>query len=244
MTDFIYKDHIPANARILIDYKAKEKVKFAYPIKWTYKKALDTLVKPTVVGWWIWFNFQVGMTLAFLYLLFNIFDIIRKLYGNGIHYHIASISSINPSANISFTGWISIGVVIEIILVPNILMLWIRKNPEWLSMNFPKINAWISKVHSETKRITFHSKDINRKKLIIPVFENVFLDYKCYGDFGKSLAKIEIFEYPFSYFYKTGKLFWFMPKGKTEKVKNDTLFRAVFHFNKIPKEGRMDVVFI
>lgn len=52
MDNFVYKDYIPANARILIDYKAKEKVRFSYPRKWTYWKAVRELAYPIIFFSW------------------------------------------------------------------------------------------------------------------------------------------------------------------------------------------------
>ena len=42
MADFTYKDYIPANARVLVDYTKppQDRVKFSYPERMSYKKAL------------------------------------------------------------------------------------------------------------------------------------------------------------------------------------------------------------
>ena len=42
MPDFTYKDYKPANARVLVDYTKppQDRVKFSYPERMSYKKAL------------------------------------------------------------------------------------------------------------------------------------------------------------------------------------------------------------
>jgi len=241
MAKLIYKDYLPANARVLVDYKAKERVKFSYPVNRTYKKALEDIAAPAIGGWWYWLNLQVIMTSILVYFIFYTG---KWLFVNGIHLSIMSSTSWLPGLSLSALNWIVFGLVVEGVMVPKLMMWWVRRNPEWLSLNYPKINAWLLKHISETKRVTFHSTDVRRKRVIIPMFENAVLDYKCYGDFGKQLTRIEIMEYPFNYFGKEGSLFWFLPWMYVWKDKNETLFRAVFHFDGVPTDGRLDVVFI
>jgi len=76
---------------------------------------------------------------------------------------------------------------------------------------------------------------LNSKTFQIPIFSNVFLDYKVTGEFSQFLSKVEIKEYEF----KT------IRKGifKNNKDDNEEHWFANFYFSKIPKTGELKVWF-
>lgn len=125
--------------------------------------------------------------------------------------------------------------------IPAIIILYLSRNKEKLSNWIPKLGYWSSLLVGKIKEKQFVPIDVSNKMIIIPSFNNMFLNYECKKDFNKYLTKVEIFELPFSYkLIRTIRL-PFMKKTKIEK--NDYSFRAVFHFTKNPRKGSMLVQF-
>lgn len=59
MNKFVYKDYCPANARVIVDYTANEKVKFSYPIEWSYRKAVWFRAYQTVISFWVSLHIRI-----------------------------------------------------------------------------------------------------------------------------------------------------------------------------------------
>ncbi len=154
-------------------------------------------------------------------------------------------------SNLTIFDFLLIGFILQLIIIPGGIIIWMKYNQRWVVDNFPKINAWIVKSYSESKQVTFHNTDIVDNKAIIPVFDNIFMNYKCYGEFGRHLRKVEILELPFNFILQDGAMIFgerylrgLIRKNKRIKERNDVLFRAVFYFDQVPTSGRMDVMFI
>jgi len=230
MSEFTYKEYLPLNARIIIDYNQKkgEKVKFSYPKEMEYKKAVWKSGYPTINGFWLVLNIQF-----FMYVLVPFF-IIRWISD---YYHIFGLQT--ATGLIIDTHLIAIGIV-EIFTVPIIVTFYLSRNKEKLSTWIPKMGYLSGKLLGFLKEMDFTPKDItNENKAIIPIFSNVTLKWFPDGDFNKYLEKIEILELPFHYKIR---FFWWLKKWKA--LQNDYLFRAVFHFSQKPENGSMKVEFI
>lgn len=80
--------------------------------------------------------------------------------------------------------------------------------------------------------------ELKTKVYEIPIFDNVFLEYKATKDFGKYLERIEVVEHDF-WCISLG-LF----SGKEKKTRNVDYWKVRFHFKKIPKEGLLRVDYI
>jgi hypothetical protein len=65
----VYHDYIPANARIVIDYKAHEKVKFSYPVEWTFWKAVWKRGVIVYINFWAGLHYLIVKWL--IGILFN-----------------------------------------------------------------------------------------------------------------------------------------------------------------------------
>ena len=237
MSEVIYKDYLPANARILVDYRAKEKVKFSYPIEWTYWKAVRKRALPIVMSFiaLIFLHFAIYISIVVIpYFLIY-------LYLNPITYYVQSHwVTYDFSYILSFVGFIA-GIELLIILcIPSIITIYLALNKERLGKWIPLLGYWNTKLRGRIKEKIFTSEDIIENKVIIPIFSNIFLRYECTGDFDKFLDKIEILEIPFSY-KKFGMFLPFLRKIKREK--NDLEFRAVFYFSQKPVNGNMEVLF-
>lgn len=66
---------------------------------------------------------------------------------------------------------------------------------KWFYRATPMMNHIFS--CSKAKRVEFIPSDAANSLCEIPWFQNIYLDYKAYGDFGKYLQRIEIKEHPF-----------------------------------------------
>ena len=238
-----YNGKSPRNARIKIDYTGEcPSVKFQYPRKDGY---VGSMMFPILTIW-----------LIFIWISFTIFASGIILGAETILQNNSQVNDINISINnyekesieettFIFKDFKQAIIVILIVFVPPILINKLFKKR--LNALFPVYQAWKSK----KKYVTFKNKDIktskiNRKEEIyveIPYFENVILKYEATKDFSKYLDVMEIKEHNFkieeSPKKKKGKK---MKKGKVKK-QNEWYWYAKFYFNKIPKEGKVSVVY-
>jgi len=90
--------------------------------------------------------------------------------------------------------------------------------------------------NNQLKRVMV--KKMNSKVHELPIFENVFLEYRATKEFGKYLEKIEIVEHDF--YYMSKKLF----SKDFKKENNDAYWKVRFIFSKIPKKGELELEFI
>ena len=132
---------------------------------------------------------------------------------------------------------------------PFIMTYNIVQNKKMMSKILPKLGKISYEMSSYTKLMKFKSIDVTKQNVcILPIFDNIYIEYKCKGDFNKYLKEIEIIEYPHKYKNKVGRISKFIRKilGKKKELPetNDGLFRAVFHFHEKPTNGSMDVEFI
>lgn len=234
MTKEVFKDYIPANARIIIDYKSTEKVRFHYPREWTYRKAVLHCAFPTV--WSFFFVIHI-----YPLLFFAVYYVINEIYNLAtysgeritvttqtiIHHNFQDIINILPQISIF---------LFYLVALPFIITILLAINKERLGKWMPKLGYWQMKLIGYVKSSTFLPKDIRYKKAVIPAFNNVFLRYNATEDFGKFLERVEIWELPFEI---ERRIFFFWRKTQI----NDAWFRAVFFFSEKPKKGEMKVSF-
>jgi hypothetical protein len=113
----------------------------------------------------------------------------------------------------------------------------VKKNQKWT----PNLAALLTRV----KYSAVFNKCPENKIIEIPLFSNVFLDYRATKEFAKNLLRVEIREHPFNYHIKRekrrrgkdGK----RGKRKDVKVRNFWLWRAQFIFKEIPHKGKLEV---
>jgi len=240
MNEFEYKDYNPSNARIIINYKAKkgEKVKFDFPIKRTYKQSVWQSAFSNILNFWLLMHLQIAhyiiLPIALIGLTIYLFINLSKI--------ISSISTTGTTAALSelpigaILGWL--GALFYFFVTPYIITFILSRNKELLAKWMPKIGYYNSLLSNDLKEKVFVPNNIKDKKAIIPMFSNVYLDYKATEDFSKYLKKIEILEIPF--YSKQLKGFIFR---RTKKTYNEYTFRAVFHFSKKPRTGLLKVIF-
>lgn len=233
MSEFVYKDYLPANARVIVDYSKKQKVGFSYPLEWTYWKAIWKRGFQTVMTFWL------ALHLFLVYYLMPLFIVI--FIGGTIFLIIHPIGMITEASvqSSNIIVYTFVGATVWPFAIPALITYWLALDKERMSKWFPKLGYWSAVMVTGTREKIFTKKDISDNKAIIPSFENIFLGYKTSGDFNEYLEKVEILEIPFSFKMRR---FWLPFLSKKEK--NDYDFRAVFYFSQTPKEGSLDVEFI
>lgn len=223
-----YSDYIPANAEILISYKPKESVKFSYPIKWTYNKAVWKRGFLTVLVFWISLNTFI-ILYPFIYILAPYF-LIKTIF-------FPSYEVINYISKNDYTALIPVLILLSYsIVIPAVFTFICSKNKKMFSKLIPKIGYLSAKLNLSTIEKKFSSKDMHNNKIIILSFSNIYLYYTADKDFSKYLKKVEILAH--NYVYKRRNLFF--PFIKKE-YKNDFNFIAIFHFTKKPNSGSLKV---
>ena len=226
MTKETYKEYIPANARISIDYtkKKNDRVNFSYPVNYTYKKA-------------VWkFTYQLVVVLTFLVLVYSAVILYFLLYLPYSYITNPPVLSVSTSSFDMATGFAIIGGFFIILGIPAIITFYLSRKKERLANWSPRIGHYIARMLFMTKLKTFHPEEVKDKKVVIPSFNNVHLKWNAKDDFGEYLEKIDVTELDFS--WQKRLLF------KKWVSRNEVMFQAVFTFSDYPKTGVLDVEFV
>jgi len=96
----------------------------------------------------------------------------------------------------------------------------------------------IGKSLGDSRYYTKFDKVPKNKQIEIPLFKNIYLDYSAKKGFSKNLLKMEIVEHPFNQIVRKTR------RGKekiTKTLKQVYLWKAVFYFKQIPKDGSLEV---
>lgn len=236
MSEFTYKDYIPANARVLVSYGKNQKVRFSYPRKTTYSKAIWKQGYASIVQYWIFFNCQIIFYFAFISV------VAALVWGIWAYFPFNFLFEPTQSQGLGF-DWFSwlcgFFIMLYVFGLPAIFTYFYSKDRERFSSLIPVLNYKTHKLIGATKRCRFKKKDLSENKAVIPVFKNIFLHYSAKQDFGRFLKKVEILELPFD--YETSMAVFGLNSKKRKR--NDTLFRAVFYFSQTPEKGCLDVEF-
>jgi len=232
----LYRDYIPANANIVVDYDANKPVKFSYPKEYTYWKAVWKLGRPTITSFWIAVNLSIFKYICIAILtciiIYNISLIPGYLAVNTGKNLVTPLYEHNKESIMLILKLL--GLTFYVLGIPLIVTYVAALNKNIFSTMVPLSGYKATKLIGHLRRKIFKVKDITKNKVILPLFENKFLHYKGHGDFGKQLNKIEIFAIPFN--FSTN-----IKKYKEEPVEFE--FSAIFYFKSIPKNGHLDVIY-
>jgi len=135
--------------------------------------------------------------------------------------------------------WFTIFCFLAILLFPPLWSSYtITKNFQKYARTFPKLNAAMIRIllFGKIRKAVF--TELKTKRVEIPLFRNVILEYSAEGEFARYIEWIRvrpidfkvINEYPFF-------------KHKKEK-QQDQFWKAIFTFSKIPKHGNLTLRFI
>lgn len=248
----IYKDYIPANARMVVDYDKppKDRVKFAYPKKYTYEQALKKF------GYHLFLEVEGLVIIASMFLLFvGVFGfyasaIVTMLVTNPTafavlvtKFQVAAVSQCGTAQSINLTQMMQTYFYIGLALIaffgiPKLLVRWYLKHPEEISEIIPCWNYHISNLFRGRKTLTLLPNMVFNLRVAIPEFHNVYLDYEAEGECSEYLKKVEVLEMPFNFSY-------LRPNGSLSKKEiNEYVWRAFFTFSKTPKTGSIKVIYI
>ena len=238
MPDFTYKDYKPANARVLVDYTKppQDRVKFGYPERMSYKKALWRFGYSSFVR-------LVSTVLVLLAIYLTEFIVVFTITNNLIKFmeNPSSISAAHSTTPPPIGPLLVIGLGVFIFYGIPILLTWYYgRDKEKLSSMLPKMNYQTSLIWQLFRKryMRIAPKDIQGNKFILPHYSNVFLDYNAVGQMSAKLKKVQVLEYPYNYYIKK-------PNGKLSKKKvNHFDFMAIFEFKSKPKNGYIDVEWI
>jgi hypothetical protein len=110
--------------------------------------------------------------------------------------------------------------------LPVWMALWTTRSKR-LQLLMPKLQTF-----GKTKFYArFIPENIQDKEIEIPLFCNVMLDYLATEEFSEYLEKVEIIEHPFNYYIRK------------KRMRNQYLWKAIFHFSQVPKKGFLNVKF-
>jgi len=202
-----YVGKYPVNSRITIDYsKKKPNVKFNYPKK-----------KPEDV------RNQVIYSIPVVYggVIITIFIM---LILQGVAYDFI------PSPD-DFKNFIYVIILTFIYFLSMFILYLFYTKTKFGNRIFPELNKMIVPKYSRYYVKMNKTKVSKDKTIELPLFKNVFLDYKASKDFSKQLLRMEIREHPFDKINR---------KGKKEKGQV-FLWKATFYFKQIPKDGNLEI---
>ena len=115
--------------------------------------------------------------------------------------------------------------------IPFALAYLITDNYHLFHEIFPKLNAWMITKFRVKKRVLFD--DITGKQAEIPFFSNIVIEYELTGDYAKYLSGVKIVGYPYKQLNIWGK--W---------KKQQSAFKCVFEFIRVPKKGKLYVEYL
>ena len=240
---------IPVNSRVTVDYSGKKPlVSFGYPSKEVHSIDWSGAV---VIPAFIILMLFIGLLWSLCYtptapqqcLVDNYYsNLTEKEYllginctmDNGENLYFKYSDSEVPFIKGSFAVNIDIAAVFFLICAVGgfyagmLISIWL------VGLLYHK-TRWGKKVYPVANKITsikrwsatFKKCPVNNI-IEIPLFANVFLDYRATKEFSKYLQRVEIREHPF------------MEYVKKKKKKNIWLWKAQFIFSKNPKKGKLE----
>jgi hypothetical protein len=241
-----YHDYIPANARIVIDYAAKQKVKFTYPVEWTFWKAVNRRGLLNYVAFWIGIHVKiVQVVMAILALPVTIFVGWRVVWSfiNEVEEVVTTETVIvsNPVLVIR-TNFLWFTAFFCYFFLPPIIVCYSLAffNKELFSRLTPSIGKWVALLYGNAKQKVFVSEEVlPDNSVLIANFKNFFLDYEATEEFSKYLVRVEILEFQQQIVSSEFFRFWRLKSAKS----NEWFWYARFFFSQKPTKGQLKVVF-
>jgi len=225
----IYKGDSLSNAGISINYGKKKKVEFNYPTNYSYKMSIWKLAFPTI--------FLFFMILLVVFTIYLTVWIILPLCLIDVFISFGFMHSLNVVTK----GILSIFFIIGSIylLIPVVITIILAFKKDWIGTMLPWFGYYaIALLHMENYK-TFNISDVKNKKVTIPAYYNIVLNYEAEKDFSKYLKKVDVI--PIDFMVK--KRVFLLPFLKATH-RNDGFFKAVFSFSDKPQNGKLIVRFI
>lgn len=229
----MYKDYLPLDARIIVNYESKNKVRFSYPEGRKHNKKK--------LWWETWLQLVILTIETILYPIRNIYFFSTLMIPLIVLLILTApkettIKIIETTTRTQIINELISVVIIFVIffvlvlMIPTLVNIQMHKRKE-TSKWIPITGYWIAKLRDNITYREIKAKNIKQRKFMIPVFENTYLKYDTTKDVSKQLKKVEILEIP---------LKWKNKKGKDPK---DRVWRTMFYFKKNPKNGELKIEF-
>ena len=203
----VTQDLNPNNSRIFIDYRKSKN-----------EVKFEPVGKKT--------EFGIVLRLMFKFYLFG--GVIIPLLN---HLFILSYLGVETLPNIYQIGLLFVFIDISIALIVGATLIWINNK------KLMKLTPYLYSLGTTKYLAKFNKEDIKDKKIEIPLFSNVMLDYKATESFSEYLYRVEIVEHPFNrLMYKRKKKEWI-------KKPQEYLWKGIFYFSQLPKSGELMVAF-
>jgi hypothetical protein len=220
----LYKDYLPSNANIIIDYAAKEKVRFSYPKERTYWQAVRQSAWPNVLTFWLVFNFKI-----LVYFFIVLFVGFTMFVGINYSYYAQDLNF--GTADISFLVNVFL-ITFYIAGVPLVVTYLLALNKKVFSQIMPIFGYEAHKMIASTRKKIFTIDDVHNNRVILPNYSNVYMHYNATEDFSKYLTKVEVMAIPF----KSSK-----STKEYKEEPDEYTFSAVFNFTQRPLSGNLEV---
>lgn len=211
-----YTGSLPLNARVTVDYSSGD-VKFSYPNKVSRTDAMRKAA-------WVLYG------IFLLCYMFLAFACIKSWAVVGLILDPPAIPNVTIAATMDML--IRGAALLSLVFLPPMAAtMSVVGNEDRFRTWFPKINAKFSQMlGTQMYKIVFRkTKD---KRVEIPMFSNMVMDYKAVGEFAKNLQKVEIKEHEFSM------------KLRKKQSRNEYLWKAIFTFKEDCNRGYLKVHFI
>lgn len=222
----VFSKKNPSNSRIYIDVKNK-KVGFSYPNKKSeFYIVLSFFIN--LIGFVFLIFLVVNIPLFFLYILLQPVSSSNISHNNSFY--------IIPPLFFIFSEFIYI--FLNLTLLPTFIFL----SSDKLMSKMPELNRKFA-IFTGSKKKYIKLFELNSKIYEIPIFDNVFMEYKVAKDFQKYLDNIEIIEHDF-HFLEEPNIFQQLLGFKKKKIRNDSDWKVRFIFNKIPRKGWLEVIYM
>lgn len=203
-------------ARIFVDYNnIKNPISMSFPREEGSFKLLYYMLNNIYFSFFKYLSIVNGILIIFLIFLTNF----TSFYLN----------------NFLLFWIIEAFILSSIVWFPPILTLIIYFNKK-LYKKMPNFYAnWTMWEEDEIKYVK--KKRLDSTTLMIPIFNNLFIDVKMSGDFKKYKKSINIKEHDFDYVILNNK------KEIKKKYRNDDVWFCVLTFSKIPRKGELEIWF-
>src|SRR3989338_6027331 len=171
MSEFVYKDYLPANARVIIDYKKEQKVSFSYPIEWSYWKDVWKRGYFTVLGFWVVLH-AILFRYFFYYLLVPII-VIKSIFFPFIIERSAKLVIIDFGIVFVYFLLPMIITAFYFFALPAIATLILAFNKDRLSYWLPKMGYWSAYLLDGRKEATFKENPIALRLMELQTYQEI-----------------------------------------------------------------------
>lgn len=213
-------DFVPLNARVLIDYENGKQVKFSYPCEKdnVFSKRLDRVF---MTFFSIWGFYTVVVFFVFLFFSFGLMIMSSGGFSIPMQFHYL----LDMEWLVGFFFFLLFSIII-----PLSISFYITLDYKKFSKIFPKLNYSFYNFLKKEKLRT-RVTELTEPFFEIPFFENIYLNYRCSGEFADFLKRVEVTEHDFKIVRKV--------HGKEVLEPQDWCWRARFYFSQTPKTGEL-----